>query len=83
MKPKTKQTRPNSAKKNARLSCLKVTIVEFVKKKRRRNWLHIPLKKNSRLQCVANKNFPAEGKIPTPPPAYLMVAPFIIDDIEF
>ena len=45
-----------------RLNCLKVTIVELVKKKK---WHNIPLKKISQLQCVA-KNIFRPKEIPPP-----------------
>ena len=57
-----KKTGPDPAKKRIRLSCLKVTIVAFVKKKK--IWLHIPLKKNSRFQCVPKKIFRPKEKSP-------------------
>ena len=73
MKPK-KRTGPNPAIKKIRLSCLKFTIVEFVKKKKKKLLaLYNPEKKNFSGPVCCQKYSPAQGKI-TPPPAYLMVA---------
>ena len=74
MKPKKENWSQSRYKKIS----LKVTIVEFVKKKKKEKWLHIPLTKISRLQCVAKKILRPKEK--SSPPPYLMVAPLICRD---
>ena len=62
IKKAQKITGPNPAiKKKVRLNCLKVTIVEFVKKKKRILAPYTPEKK-FRLQCVAKKIFRPKEK---------------------
>ena len=70
MKPKTK-TDPNPAIKKSPAQLSETYNCKICNKK---NWLHIPLKNVSRLQCVAKKIFRCKEKPRPPPPAYLMVA---------
>ena len=61
-----KKTGPNPAKKEVRLSCLKVTIVEFVKKKKKKIGSIYPWKKVLD-SSVLRKKFSGPGNIPAPP----------------